>query len=87
MTSADADGEGRLGKQTRAEERRIAALEADLRAASARLAALRGELAASDPTPQCGDFAESGTSPRAPAAKIAHFRSLFRGRADVFPRR
>jgi superfamily II DNA or RNA helicase len=70
-----------------AEQRRLAAIEADARAAAERLAELQRELDACQPT-SVGEAAprvEAG--PTTPAEKVALFRSLFRGRTDVFPRR
>ncbi len=65
------------------EEARLAALTAEVDTSGVRLAELREQLAAarSEPCP-------SSTSPPMPnAAKVALFRSLFRGREDVFARR
>jgi superfamily II DNA or RNA helicase len=72
------------------EETRLADLQAEVEAARARLAGLREQLAS---TPfvqfpvQPGRIADLAAVPATNAAKIALFRSLFRGRADVFPRR
>jgi superfamily II DNA or RNA helicase len=72
------------------EEVRLAALQAELEEGTGRLAALRERLAAERPaqdlippplTPVVA------TAPMTNAAKVALFRSLFRGRDDVFPRR
>ena len=72
------------------EESRLAALNAEAEESSARLATLHNELAAERPvqivippttTPVMA------TAPMTNAAKVALFRSLFRGREDVFPRR
>ncbi len=58
------------------EESRLTALEGDVETARARLAALRAHLTTADP-------AVTVTN----AAKVALFRTVFRGREDVFPRR
>ena len=71
------------------EEARLAGRAAEVEAASARLAALREQLASApvtlivaEPTPAAG-----AATPATNADKVALFRSLFRGRDDVFPRR
>ncbi len=81
------DRRSTLAKQIAAEERRLVELEADARAASERLDALRRDLDACDPTRQSGSGELCNSGPTTPAAKIALFRTLFRGRSDVFPRR
>lgn len=58
------------------EESRLTALEGDVETARARLAALRAHLTTADP-------AVTVTN----AAKVALFRTVFRGREDVFARR
>lgn len=63
-----------------AEEERVAELEADWDAARRRLDALRKELSALP----CPPSAETSSLPS--NAKVALFRSLFRGRTDVFPK-
>ena len=72
------------------EESRLAALNAEVEKSTALLAALRNELAAEPsaqilvpPTPASA----TAPPPVTNAAKIALFRSLFRGREGVFPRR
>jgi len=72
------------------EQSRLAALSAEVADSSTRLAALRDELAAESssqilipPTPASVTVGAPTTNP----AKVALFRSLFRGREDVFPRR
>ena len=73
-----------------AEEKRLAELAERGAEARARLDALRAELAALDSasTQPVAPSADAATRvPRAPAEKIILFRSLFRGRADLFPRR
>ena len=81
------DRRSALAEQIAAEERRLAALEADARAAADRLTSLRRELDVCEPTSPCDGVAESAIVPMTAAAKIALFRGLFRGRTDVFPRR
>jgi hypothetical protein len=72
------------------EEARLAALKAEVEESCARLVALRKQLAAELParivlpTPLAPETASAAMTN---AAKVAVFRSLFRGRKDVFPRR
>ena len=63
-----------------AEEARVAELEADRAAAQRHLDAVRRELAA---LPRLASAAPPSQSNN---AKVALFRSLFRGRTDVFPK-
>ena len=67
------------------EESRLADLKRDISAAEARLADLRRQLRKppAAPTRVC----EGGTPLATNAGKVTLFRSLFRGREDVFPRR
>jgi len=72
------------------EESRLADLNAEVGESSARLAALRNEFAAEPPVqivipPKLDSVMVA--APITNAAKVALFRSLFRGREDVFPRR
>jgi superfamily II DNA or RNA helicase len=72
------------------EESRLADLNAEVEESSARLAALRNEFAAEPPVqivipPKLDSVMVA--APITNAAKVALFRSLFRGREDVFPRR
>ncbi len=72
------------------EESRLADLRAEAEAAGARLAALREQLASASHVPVDSPLNASSPTVAAPltnAAKVALFRSLFRGREDVFPRR
>jgi superfamily II DNA or RNA helicase len=76
------------------EEQRIAHLRAEIDRRSRRIMALRSELdmlPAELPAPSTSALVARdglpGTQPRDAAEKIALFRSLFRGRIDVFPRR
>jgi superfamily II DNA or RNA helicase len=66
------------------EETRLAKLKEEIEVASDRLAALREQLAAE---PVVRIVAQAVHAPATNAAKVALFRSLFRGREDVFPRR
>jgi hypothetical protein len=76
------------------EEQRIADLRAEVDRRSRRIMALRSELdilPPKVPAPSTSALVARdglpGTQPRDAAEKIALFRSLFRGRMDVFPRR
>ena len=69
---------------------RLEALEAEQGEARARLAALQSELASpgAPRNPGVGSRPETiARVPETPAAKVRLFRSLFRGRSDVFPTR
>ncbi len=76
------------------EERRLSELGEEIRRAQSRLAALRSDLASATDLPiaqpslslgaQLG-AQQSQSVPRSSAEKIALFRSLFRGRDDVYP--
>jgi superfamily II DNA or RNA helicase len=69
---------------------RLEALEAEQVEARARLAALQSELTSlGDPADTGGDSPPEtiGRVPETPAEKVRLFRSLFRGRPDVFPTR
>jgi len=72
------------------EESRLADLRAELDTTASRVAGLREQLAAEPPerivlpTPS---VPVTTPLPMTNAAKVALFRSLFRGREDVFPRR
>jgi len=72
------------------EESRLAALNAEAEASSVRLTALQSELAA-EPTAQIvippTQVSVMVEAPTTNAEKVSLFRSLFRGREDVFPRR
>ena len=67
---------------------RLAALDAERTALEGRLAGLL-TLRRERPIPEASpsSSAETITGTASPAAKIALFRSLFRGREDVFPKR
>jgi superfamily II DNA or RNA helicase len=82
-----------LGAIKRAEAR-LADLEAETERTKSGLTALRAELealTAGVPVPSTSALAVRdglpGTRPRDAAEKVSLFRSLFRGRTDVFPRR
>jgi hypothetical protein len=64
------------------EESRLARLEAERTAILARLGELRGELSALE----AGTLPSQETTSLFSTEKIALFRSLFRGREDVFPK-
>ena len=72
------------------EEARLTSLEADVATARARLAGLRAELHECNNDPRVHvslPVVVSGPAPNTPAEKVNLFRSLFRGREDVFPTR
>jgi hypothetical protein len=73
---------GDLRRELEREQERLATLDGERARTRERIAALRTELAAA----RCrrGDRV---ATPRSPGDKVALFRSLFRGRADVFARR
>ncbi len=68
-------------------EARLAKLEEERRSVEAQIARLRDELAASPgpPIAVAPPPTRRATTPAAPHEKVALFRSLFRGRDDVFP--
>ena len=69
-------------------EARLAELAVEVEATSARLTALREQLASAPvPVAQPMFVVEIAVTPMNNADKVALFRSLFRGRGDVFPRR
>jgi hypothetical protein len=72
------------------EEALLATLEAQAAASRHRLTALQAELAALDTEPEIHvrlPFALEVPMPQTPADKVRLFRSLFRGREDIFPTR
>jgi hypothetical protein len=72
------------------EEARLAQLEAEQAEGRTRLAAFRVELAAVGAEEEIRvlpPFAAEGPVPKTPGAKLKLFRSLFRGREDIFPTR
>ena len=72
-----------LRRELTREQDRLATLDGERVRTRERIAALRAELAAtSRPAAET-----KGTPPRSPGEKVALFRSLFRGRADLFARR
>lgn len=81
------DRRSELVEQIAAEQRRLAAIEADARIAAERLVSLQRELDACDAAQVSDSVLPAAAGPTTPAEKIALFRSLFRGRTDVFPRR
>ena len=68
------------------EEARLAELERTREAARSRIASLRAEIDAV-PTVAPVPLAPHGKAPLSPADKVQLFRSLFRGRDDVYPTR
>ena len=79
---------GALEKSALEAEQRIARLEAELEEARRILQASRQELASVHDEARVAALTPHVADPSAlsPAAKVALFRSLFRGRIDVFPR-
>lgn len=73
------------------EEARLSRLKAEEEDARARLALLQAELASLSSNPQIvvgsPPRPAAATAPQTPAEKVRLFRSLFRGRVDVFPTR
>src|SRR5260370_39776174 len=72
------------------EEVRLARLETEQAEGRSRLAALQAELAALGAEPGIRvrlSLPAEASVPKTPAAKVKLFRSLFRGREDVFPTR
>ena len=72
------------------EQAKLAELERTQEEARAKIESLRSELAATSATTSVSlppSSATKGNAPATPADKVKLFRSLFRGRADVFPTR
>jgi superfamily II DNA or RNA helicase len=71
------------------EEERLRTLEAEQAETRARLRSLRTKLAASEHAPKAhvGPSHEPRVAPRSSAEKLKLFRTLFRGRDDVYPTR
>jgi hypothetical protein len=72
------------------EEARLSTLEAQQAESRHRLAALRAKLAALEAQPEIRvrlPLALAALTPQTPADKVRLFRSLFRGREDIFPTR
>ena len=81
---------GALPEAIAQEETRLATLEAEQAKTKHRLAALRAELVALDTEPEIRvhlPLPIEAPNPRAPAEKVRLFRSLFRGRKDIFATR
>lgn len=79
-----------LGDAIAQEETRLAMLEAQQAESRHRLTVLRAELAALDSEPEIQarlPLAFEALIPHTPADKVRLFRSLFRGREDIFPTR
>jgi superfamily II DNA or RNA helicase len=70
-----------------AEEVRLARLDAEREASCAKLEVLRKQLAGGVAPDSALTLLGQSTAPTTPAEKVALFRSLFRGREDVFPTR
>lgn len=89
VPATDLDREA-LRRAISAEESLLATLTAQQAEASRRLADLRTKLAALDARPEISVQPSRATevpAPRTPAEKVRLFRSLFRGREDIFPTR
>ena len=81
---------GALREAIAQEETLLATLEAEQAESKHRLAALRAELAALDTAPEIRvhlPLPIETPIPRSSADKVRLFRSLFRGRKDIFPTR
>ena len=80
-----------LQSEIEASEKRIAELRSEITEQTERLAALRQELSTLAPgqlaIPLSSAFPQTLPVPATNAEKVILFRSLFRGREDVFPRR
>jgi len=77
-----------ISRDLAAQEARLAELERSRDQGRAAVDALRAELAtASAPLPLRLPLATNGKAPQTPADKVKLFRSLFRGRPDIFPTR
>jgi superfamily II DNA or RNA helicase len=78
-----------LREEIAREESRLDRLEAERSALGSRLATLRGELASLEDRSRLSEGVGSRLQavPETPEEKIRLFRSLFRGRTDVFPAR
>ncbi len=90
MTASDSSRRDELLQAIADEETRLARLESEQAEARSRLAASRSELASliSEPAIRVRlPLATEREVPRTPAEKVKLFRSLFRGREDVFPTR
>ncbi len=73
-----------------AEQARLAELESRYKQAQTKIESLRAQLADSPATIPLSlplSPAAQGKAPEAPADKVRLFRSLFRGRTDIFPTR
>lgn len=84
------DRRAELRDAIREEEARIARLAAEHSDARARLATFRAELATLGTEPEARvrpQIVAEAAVPQTPAEKVSLFRSLFRGREDVFPTR
>jgi hypothetical protein len=80
--------EDELAAQIQRAESELAALRRAQEETLARLAALRASAPTISGPPQLRlPIARGVTAPRTGAEKIRLFRSLFRGRTDVFPKR
>ena len=89
-SSAPGAGRDGLRDAVAQEETLLATLEAQQAESRHRLAALRAELAALNIGPEIHvplPLALEAPIPRTPAEKVRLFRSLFRGREDIFPTR
>lgn len=82
------DKQSRLRAKIRREEQRLAELDTERARTRANLHQLHAQLEegpASDTTDSCSEESITGATPRTPTEKLALFRSLFRGRQDVYP--
>lgn len=84
MSEEDADRNS-LARQIAREEARLARVERTRNESEGRLVALRKALSALNPGDSSATVPQFRQVPMSPTDKVRIFRSLFRGRADVFP--
>ncbi len=90
MSESATEKRARLAIAIEAEQARLDRLEVECAAAKAHVVTLRARMAALDVLPQV-PTAQDGTAglaaPQSPREKVKLFRSLFRGREDLYPTR
>ena len=83
MSSSDANS---LRRQIGESETRLAELDTERAATERRLSELQAKLAEIEPSAAGSPVPSPAQPPRSKNEKLALFRTLFAGRADVFPR-